>query len=328
MTRETRSLLFSVAIFVAALAAVDAAYARYVRAHFIPERRFRDAVARGDGCVLTLGDSRMAAGVVPGSVERGLEERGVHECVATLALGAVDVQGAYLALRRYADAPRTPSLVVLGVGTTLPRATVDPSEMIGNGSVLLGWSRSSDVSALYPGFPFHELDRGLRFSIERTNALSSYASLAWIGVQAWQGRVAGEKPGGARNEFGLLADMGKLGDGFMVSDRDLQREWDGHFRNDAWFERIRASAHALGAKLAVVLVPMRKLYRDGVASTPEGRRYLAWLEADLARSGDVLLDMRDLAADEDFGDGLHMSGPVRDTFSVALGREVAASVRR
>jgi hypothetical protein len=148
-----------------------------------------------------------------------------------------------------------------------------------------------------------------------------------VRVQAWQGRLAGEKAGGARNEFGLVDEMGRLGDTFMAEDRDLQRDWDGHFRHDPWFERIRAATHALGAKLAVVLVPMRKHYRDEVTSTPEGARYVAWLEADLARSGDALWNMRDFAPDGDFGDGLHLSGRAPDAFSAALGREAAGVAR-
>ena len=59
-----RKLFISVVTTVAALLASDRLLGWYGPRHFIPEQRMQAAVSRaGNGCILILGDSRMAAGL-------------------------------------------------------------------------------------------------------------------------------------------------------------------------------------------------------------------------------------------------------------------------
>jgi hypothetical protein len=318
----SRTLLASLLLFATGLGGIDAGLARYAGRHFVPNQLLRKAIAAGDRCVVVIGDSRTAAGVDPVAVATALGDAHAPACVAPLGIGAVGLEGQTLALRRYLSARRAPRLVVLGAGLLLPSRPMDPSEMVGNVAIDLDWSRASDVESFFPGFPVDALDPGLRFSIARTNALQTYASLVWARVQIAQSRLAGETRGPA-NRFGLVSDMRALAATFAEDAATrLEREKD-HWSASRWFEAIDALARAEGTTVLVVQVPMATTYRRAVDETPIWRDYAAWLAADLARRGDAYIDLSASVDDARFADGVHVDEEGARTFSDALGRAIA-----
>ncbi len=268
MTPATRNLIASLLMLGGGLGSSDALLAPYARAHFVPNQVLRAALAAGEGCVLTIGDSRIAAGIDPVALESAVSVGGAHACVAPLGIGAVGIEGQTLALRAYLSAPRSPRVVVLGAGPLLPVKRIDPSDMVGNVAEELAWSRAEDVRAFYPDFPISDLDRGLRFSIARATAFQSYSSLVWAKVQGAQNAMLCAPSRGPANRFGLVEDMQALADVFTRgASRQLER-WAGNWQEGAWFERIRALVHARGATLVVVHVPVREVVSSATSTTP------------------------------------------------------------
>jgi hypothetical protein len=321
----SRTLLASLLLFAAGLAVVDAGLARYARRHFGPDQLLRKAVAAGDRCVVAIGDSRTEAGIDPVALGAALAQAHAPACVAPFGIGAVGLEGQSFALRQYIADGRRPRLVVLGAGVVLPTNPIDPAEMVGNLAVELEWSRPSDVGAFFPGFPFHALDAGLRFSIARTNALQSYASLVWAKVQGAQSGLVGETRGPA-NRFGLVSDMRALATSFAGDAHDrLEREKD-HWSVGRWFESIDALARAQGSRVVVVHVPMTTTYRRAVNETPLWSDYAAWLATELARRGDAYVDLSASVEDDRFADGVHVNEEGARIYSNALGRAVAPYV--
>jgi hypothetical protein len=322
---SARGLFLSLAVLVVGTIVVDLAIGRYARTHFSPNRLLAEARAAGDRCVLTLGDSRMAAGVDAAVLERTLRSQGVPVCVAPLALGAVGLEGQMMALRSYLATPRAPRLVILGVAMLLPGDVSDPSDMVGNRAVELAWSKASDVRLYYPNYPLEDLDRGTRFLIERSSALTSYQSLLWFRAQELQDRLIHRGAPRAANRFGLLSDMNALLGVFATNAESRLARAD-RWRNDPWFERIRAMVDRAGARLLVVHVPMTSAYRARVEASERWRSYAAWLEADLAAHGDEYSDLSSSADDSSFDDGIHLDARGAVVFSEVLGHVAAAVV--
>src|SRR5436190_22382431 len=96
-----RRLLFSVATAAVGLVAADRLLGWYGQRHFLPEQQMQAALSGGDGCILILGDSRMAAGLNQPVLHQALSQRGADRCIADLAIGATDVSGAFVAARHY-----------------------------------------------------------------------------------------------------------------------------------------------------------------------------------------------------------------------------------
>jgi hypothetical protein len=322
MTRSTRSLVASLLMLAGGLGSVDALLAHYAQGHFVPNQVLRSAIGAGDGCVVTIGDSRIAAGIDPVALESAISP-GRPPCVAPLGIGAVGIEGQTLALRAYLSAPRWARVVVLGAGPLLPVDTVDPSEMTGNTAEELAWSRAGDVRAFFPDFPLRDLDRGLRFSIARATALQSYASLVWAKVQGAQNTMLGASNKGPANRFGLIEDMQALAGAFANgASRQLER-WSGNWHEGPWFEEIRKLVHAEGAMLVVVHVPVRALYRRTVNDTALWKSYEAWLRADLAKNGEAYVDLSACLDDALLEDGVHANAEGARIFSQSLGRAIA-----
>jgi hypothetical protein len=327
MPSVTGGLVGSVLVVLGGLSVTDVALSRYAQVHFGPNRLLRAAVATGDRCVLTIGDSRMEAGVDPESLIEALDRDGRATCVASLGIGAVGLEGQSLALRRYLSAPRHPLVVVLGVGLLLPGDSVDPSQMVGNAALELAWSNAADVATFFPGFPLRDFDPGVRFSIERTNAMQSYASLIWAkvqGVQTWL--TSGQDGVGPSNKFGLLDDMNKLAETFARDAGARLERWQGDWRESSWFEYVDQTVRQRGAKLVVVHVPMNSAYRRRVNDTQLWGSYSAWLAKDLAKRGDAFVDLSASVDDARFGDGVHVDRDGAALFSRALGQAVRSAV--
>ncbi|MCX6108263.1 MAG: hypothetical protein NTZ90_01505 [Proteobacteria bacterium] len=323
--------LLSIVTALCGLLGLSIAYGWYARQHFGPQILLRSAAFQGDGCLLTLGDSRMEAGIDPGVLAASL--RGALTaplCIAPLAIGAVGISGASMALRRYLDLERKPSVVVLGVsaGTLLPDLeTVDPKDLFGNRAIELAWSRPSDVWLYYPDFPLSDLDRGLRFWITRSNALSIYASLTWIKVKTLQNALVGTgaPAAGPRERFGAQADMQVLLKSFGdVAMRKLEH-FNGGWRFDPWFQQILESTRRSGSRLVLVEVPMPSAYRRDILESTVASSYQTWLRGELQAAGVGFVDGSHPPGveDGDFSDGLHLGGDGARHFSEQLGRLLA-----
>jgi hypothetical protein len=322
MRPGARLLCISAAVTVAGLGAFDLAYGRYAQNHFGPNVTLQRAEAAGQGCLVTLGDSRMGAGIDAPVLQHALRERGVDICVAPLAVGALPISGQALALRRLVRDGAKPASVVLGVstGTLLDEDAPDPSALFGNRAAELAWSEPSDLYRYYPSFPFADLDRGVRFWFARSNAISTYASVMWIKTQVLQERLVGNSLKVPHNRFGSLSNMEALVATFREDAIRKLAASNGRFRLDRWFELMRLVTHQAGARLVVIEVPMRSSYRAEVVHSEAGLRYRAWLESELARSGDVFLDMSapQSVTDENLGDGIHLDQAGAKAFSAEL----------
>jgi hypothetical protein len=329
MARTTRLLLVSLVTFAVTLALVSVGYGRHAAGRYGPERTFARAVASGENCILTIGDSRTLQGVDVEVLTRELEARGTPRCVAHLAIGALRLPGQVIALRRYLEV-RRPSVIVLGVsdGTLVPPESYrDPSEMVGNHAVELLWSNAEERAALHPDRTLRALDARLRHALLLGTSLGSYGSLAWLKVQTLQEQVAGtvELP---RNRFGRVADMAALERTFQQGALAALTRWDGRFRTNPWFERALVLATRHRVPVLIVSVPMRSGYRRVVSESPVGRRYDAWLKGELARREGVrYLDLSTTADDGAFIDGVHLGADGARAFSAKLAETLATPGR-
>ena len=211
-----RGLLISIATAVAALVAVNLVLGWYGPRHFVPEQQMQAALSAGDGCILILGDSRMAAGLDQGALHQALIQRRADRCVADLSIGATNVSGAFLAARRYLSIGRKPALAVVGkVEDSLldpDRDATGPRMMVGNNAIHLTWTTPRDVFAEIDGFPFASVaafDDGLRFLIARSTALGRYQSSVTLRAQRLQHALTGADRG-SENRFGKFSDMAAL----------------------------------------------------------------------------------------------------------------------
>jgi hypothetical protein len=181
------------------------------------------------------------------------------------------------------------------------------------------------VKVFYPELPFDQIDRALRFSLARTNALATYASLVWIKVATLQARLVPDGHAEAHNRFGLVSDMQALRGAFAEKATTSLRAFDGKWQMSPWFEMLRDEVRRSGARLVVVEVPMSSSYRAEVLDRPEAARYRTWLASELARAGDAFLDFSAprSVTDEDFGDGVHLDDDGARRFSAELGAALA-----
>jgi hypothetical protein len=317
----TRSLLVSTAIVFAGIVAANAVYDWYCHRHYVPALTLSRALKGGDECVVTLGDSRMAAGIDGTVLAESLASRSGKPCVALLGVGALGISGQKMVLDKYLNAPRRPRTVVLGtsMGGILPARAADPSELVGNRALELGWSTTDDWFTYYRGELPQRFDETIRFGLNRAGALSSYASLTWFKAQRLQDRLAGNDAARPANHFGALSDMQRLAVGFAKGDRAALERFDGRFETSVWFDEIRALAEAGGATLVVVHVPMHSSYRNEVLGSDAARRYEEWISRELTEQGARYVDLSSLAPDEMFSDGLHLGRAGAGLFSRALG---------
>jgi hypothetical protein len=320
------SLLASVAVLCAGVFVANVAYGWYCQDHYVPALTLSRALDAGDGCTVTIGDSRMAAGVDRAVLGETVTKTSEEQCVAALGVGALGISGQKMVLGRYL-ASRKPRTVVLGVSTggLLPAPAPHPSELVGNRALELGWSTTSDWFAYYRGELPERFDDTIRFGFNRLSALSSYASLTWFKAQRLQDRLAGTATSGPANRFGTLEDMQALAAHFSAADRASLERADGHFTTSVWFDRIRELTAGAGARLVVVHVPMHSSYRSGIIGTPAARRYDEWATRELAARGAQYVDFSSLVPDERFSDGLHLDPEGARTFSRAVGRALAGT---
>lgn len=324
---HTRSLLISFVAATSCLGVIDITFGRYARTHFVPNMTLRKAEASADHCLVTLGDSRMVAGIDEAALGNALTAAGSPVCVRQLAIGALPVSGEAMALRRFIADGHEPAVVVLGAsaGSLLAADAPDPSAFFGNRAAELAWSKPSDVSTYYSRFPFGDFDDGIRFSLARTNSLATYQSLVWVKVQTLQDRLVGVDSNGPRNRFGSMGDMRALLEVFRAEALSALTRQDGHWQLTPWFELIRRLAHEAQARLVVLEVPMPSSYRREILDSAPGRRYRQWLKGELENNGDELVDISASKSigDVDFGDGIHLDADAARRFSTELGLVLA-----
>jgi hypothetical protein len=323
-------LSLPVGIVLAVLALAEVSFRAYVPARYIPERTLRAALEAGDRCVVTLGDSRMVAGVNAAVVKSGLEQRGRPSCLAELAIGGGSIHVQYLAFRRYLEAAPAPRLLVLGVSVDsllAPERPADPESMIGNEALALGWSQVEDVWLLYPGFPARHFDPGMRFLFHRSTYLTSYGSLLWAKTRALQDRLVGSGRS-PQNRFGLVSDMETLAD--ELRDKAARRLSDFPSRASLHpaFRELLRRAHAHRVKVLVVEVPMPPAHRASLHESGKLELVRAAIREMVRASGGTYDDLGSSpwAEDRFFSDSLHLDGNGALRFSADLAARVLASM--
>jgi hypothetical protein len=331
-----RKLIVPVVTTVAALVAGDRLLGWYGHRHFVPEQQLQTALAAGDGCILILGDSRMAAGLDEATLHQALSRRGADRCIANLAIGATDVSGAFLAARRYLSGGRHPGVAVLAkVDDSLLDPDPDhtgPRMMFGNNALHLVWTTPGDVFAEVNGFPFASVaafDDGFRFLISRATALGRYQSLVSVRVQRMQDRLTGADRG-SQNRFGQFADMAAL-------ERDLRERAEARLTaatkdpgaRTAWFDRLVHLLRSQGARIVVVEMPMPAAYRRRISESAPAVDYCRSFTASLAARGATYIDLGHAPWVDDtlFGDPLHLNAAGAVHFSRDLGDELSRGAR-
>lgn len=309
------------------LLSVEFAVRSRVAGRFLPEQTFQTAVAVGDACVATFGDSRMVAGVVSREFTRELARLGKPSCHAALAIGGAEIVAQYLTLRRYLEqAQRKPRLIVLGI--TL-EATLDkhlpPDDLVGNEALVLGWSRPSDVMLIYPDFPRGHFDDGFRFLTSRAFATTAYGSLLWSKVRNAQDRLVQHGPAEVRNRFGGVEDMAELAVNFRQNLSERVNAFPERIAVHAAFVAFTASARDHGVPVLVVEVPMPSVYASTLATLPNANP----LRSELKRltgseSGYADLSRPVWLSDAAFDDPLHLGRDAATIFS----RDLASAVAR
>ncbi len=332
-----RTLLAGTLTCVLVLAASGLALRAYAKRHFLPGQHMQEALAAGDGCVLLLGDSRMEAAFDAEAFHRGLRSVGRDRCVAPLAVGATDIAGHFFTAREYLAAGRRPAVAVLGiVGDSLlgPERPPRPEELVGNNAIHFEWTRPGDVFAEVPGFPVADIatfDAGFRYLASQATPFGRYQSLIAVKTQALTGRLTGRAPA-ERNRFGALADMSSLEGGLRArAPERLAAALRGPEaeRLGRWFPRTVGLLGAAGARVLVVELPMRRLYRDTVTDRPDAVAYRAWFEKEGAREGRGYLDLSHAPFVDEalFADALHLGPAGAVLVSETLGRSAGALVR-
>jgi hypothetical protein len=312
-----RTLLAGVLTCLVGLAAAALGLRAYAARHFLPRQHMEEALAAGHDCVLLLGDSRMEAAFDGPAFHRGLRARGADRCVAALPVGATDMPGHFVTAREYLALGGRPALAVVGVaGDSIlgPDPPLRPEQLVGNNVIHFDWTTPGDVFDEVPGFPLADVgtfDAGFRFLADQTMAFGRYQSLLAIKTQKLTSRLTG-RADTERNRFGAFADMVALESGLRsraperlaAAVRGPEAE-----RLGLWFPRLERLLADHGARILVVELPMRRLYRDKVTSLPSSIAYRAWLAGELARRHESWLDLSGAPFVDDalFGDALHLS---------------------
>ena len=328
-----RKLFISVVTTVAALLASDRLLGWYGPRHFIPEQRMQAAVSAGNGCILILGDSRMAAGLDQPVLHQALIPRGADRCIADLAIGATDVSGAFVAARRYLAAGRAPVIAVLGkVEDSLmdpDRDATGPRMMVGNNALHLVWTTPGDVFAEIDGFPFASIaafDEGLRFLIARGTSMGRYQSLVSLRVQRLQDALTGADRG-SENRFGQFSDMAAL-------ERDLRGRAEarlaaaaaGSGARSSWFGRLVDMLQSRGTRVVVLELPMPGAYRRSISESARALDYRRSFAARLSARGAAYVDLSRAPWVDDalFADALHLNARGAAHLSRSLGDALPA----
>jgi hypothetical protein len=322
-----RALLLAIAAAVIAIVAADLGLGWYGNRHFLPEQRMHSALDSGDGCVLILGDSRMASAVDGVALHDALRRNGLDLCIADLSIGATDVSGAFLTARKYLETGRSPVLTVVGKveDSLLDPDSAGPATMVGNNAIHLVWSKAGDVWAEIPGFPLSNLnafDDGLRFLLARGTALGRYQSLLSVRIQQMQDRLTGmaARPS---NRFGMTADMAALESTFRArANARLAEAVAAPGARSQWFDRLLTMLEAGGSRVLVVELPMPSKYRRDVRETPIAAAYRGSFAATLSARGHAYTDFGSApwAADNAFADALHLNAAGAAHLSSDLGK--------
>jgi hypothetical protein len=329
-----RTLVTAALVCLLGLGAAGLGLGAYARRHFLPVQHMNEALAAGDGCVLLLGDSRMAAAFDAQAFHRGLVAAGPDRCLAPLAIGATDVAGQLVTAREYLARGRRPAVAFLGIaGDSLlgPETPLRPEELVGNNVIHFEWTTPPDVVDEVPGFPLGDIatfDAGLRFLADQASPLGRYQSLVAVKTQALTGLLTGRAVA-ERNRFGALGDMAALESTLRLrAGARLEAALAGPEpeRLGRWFPRTLGLLAERGARVAAVELPMPRLYRDTVTDRPQTIAYHAWLRAELARRGVGALDLAHAPFIDDalFADALHLGPAGAALVSEELGRFAGA----
>ena len=292
--------------------------ASYAPRHFSPQYTLERCMSsRAD--VLLLGTSTMVA-----AADEALLSGRVGRRVCNAAVGATAPFEHRLELRRLLEAG-SPRVIVYGwsIGQLLP-APLNPGELVGNRAVAYSWSRFEDVRVAYPNFPPRDLENGFSFLARRAVPLLTYGSLIDGRLEALHRSIDGDQR--EKNQFGAKEDFEKLArDAWVSLPRDLETATHaGTVALSPHVLEMRQLAHAAGARMLWVAMPLTSEARRTAAKLPAYRAYFDRAAAVLGADGDAFLDASALPElpDTVFNDGLHVAGPGARLFSEWLANEI------
>jgi hypothetical protein len=314
--------------FGSVLLAVEVGFRSRVVGRFLPEQTFRHAVAAGDDCVATFGDSRMVAGVVSSELTRELDRLGRPSCHASLAIGGTEIVAHFLTLRRYLEeAERKPRLIVLGITleATLEKQ-LPPDDLIGNEAVVLGWSRPADVTLVYSDFPRKHFDDGFRFLTQRAVSTTAYGSLIWNKARAFQDRLVQSGHAETRNRFGAVRDMDELAASFRHDLTERLSAYPDRVSMHPAFTAFITAAIQRRVPVLLVELPMPSAYARALSGIPTAERLRSELKRLTSGSPSGFVDLARPAWLDDaaFEDQLHLG---RDG-ALAFSRDLAHAIAR
>ncbi|MDB5353142.1 MAG: hypothetical protein JWN86_4389 [Planctomycetota bacterium] len=331
-----KSLVLRLAVFTALLVSFDHALAWYGRRSFLSERKIHAALARDEGGLLFVGDSRTVAALSFNVMEERLKQAGTPIRLVDLTLNSTGIEWHSLAARQIVRAAPKTRGVVLGfaMNRMLRRdLPVDPDLWVGFNSTFYSLIHPDDLDRLYPGGPLARLDLKLKYYLGHFSSLYRYRSILQYRSDQFRARIInGERKKKGYNAFGRIADMEQDGKFVRSSSRELllvHKTADGWSMNP-WFEHLRSELRRRGIPLYVVELTVNGADRLSVADSPEGLAFRTWLSREIDSGGGHFFDMSHVPgiSDADFPDTIHMDKPASIRFSTAFGDELASYFRR
>jgi hypothetical protein len=313
---SARSLFRAVLVAIAIVVVADLLTQR-MASNSVPRQLMRaivSAPAKID--VLGLGNSLIAAGFDPVTIEQVFQKKG-RSCVAVNAgLGASGVIE-HLALTRLILHDHTVQTMVYGfidqqLATDLVKAN---SDLIGNHSML--YYLEPQLTLQYA--PFDMVNR-LSFQVYRSCALLRERSAIWTKVEKLRRRIASVGvPPQETNEFGRKADFSLLeatdSRAFVLACQRVLRS--GVLSGPV--TALLAQAREHGVEVIVVEMPVHPLHRERFYNEPIWKTFRTETRRAVESTGASYLDASLWITDEHlFEDHLHLSKEGAKQFSEVL----------
>jgi hypothetical protein len=320
-TTKQNTTLLAVLVAGALVVLANLFVASYAPRHFMPERVLeRCQSARAD--VVLLGTSTMVAG----GNEQVLAAE-LRRSVCNAAVGATQPFEHELEVRKLL-ATHAPKVFVYGwsIGQLLPDH-LEVGDLVGNRAVAFAWSRASDVSSAFDGFPRTDLQDGFSFLARRALPLLAYAPLVQTRLEILHRRIDGDHSEqnqfGAREGFEELTRRSWLGLPSQLS----KANQGGRLTLSPHVLRLQQMAHAAGAHIVWVAMPLTSEARRSSDRVAGYAAYVAGAASTLGTGGDRFLDASALSdlPDARFDDGLHVAPDGARLFSLWLAKQIAAS---
>lgn len=312
-------LKLRILIFFGAVAILTAFLSWVGPSHYIPTQKMARAIDQGDGCLVFIGSSRMAAAYDEDSLKAEFRKRGHQPCLGDLGLGGVGLDGQFVTIRHYLRHRPNPRAVVVGFHGADLFGVLDPTQVpfSGNRAVMYRWGHPGDLSAYYTSLNPSFAELSLKFLVLGAIPATAFVvSGVWYKVLAFQqwltsksGTDSTPSPANA-NRFGQLEDMTDLA---TQNESAAAQQFahpppaNGEWAHSVWFSKIETLIREKHIPLILVELPAPQ--PKELPSVADGRKaYRQWLTAHSAdKNHYVNLDEGSWTEPELFMDDLHVS---------------------